>query len=376
MNLAMVLGILVLQLLPAGRVGGGDHVATEGLAPSVDAQLAQIYGAIGRDITRAAARAFDDLATRPRSAEYRLLRQRMLADELGAISARTGTAVRVMDAAAKAAVTRATRTAEGELAALGLDAKQRITFAADGRPRPASAAGLQFGGIDEGALRAVAEDTAARAVRDSSARLGGAVQQHAERARTIFRDLSSSVLTSAGNAQAEARINSAIARALGSGDPRIAQRAIREEIGRDLGVAIGPNGEGLRALGNQLIEVGSATMSVRAYAATVTRTRMREATVAARHARLDASGIDLVQIVGSQSDNWCTEFVGLVCGLHGEVARDGVVYPALSSLPEGGPPFHPNCTKSTVAYIAYVASSEMRDRHQAALARWLNRDAA
>lgn len=112
-----------------------------------------------------------------------------------------------------------------------------------------------------------------------------------------------------------------------------------------------------RQLGAQIIQVGRAEMSVRSYASLLVRTRTREATVAARHERLLVSGIGLVQITGRVSSNFCTAFIGLVLSLGDERVIDGVRYPAIASLPGGGPPFHPNCTKGTAAYIPDLVSA-------------------
>jgi len=114
--------------------------------------------------------------------------------------------------------------------------------------------------------------------------------------------------------------------------------------------------EDYRKAGQQLIEVGRATMSVRAYAEMLVTTRTREASVQGRHERLVANGRDLVSIVGRVSQNFCTEYLGRVFSITGASDR----YPALAALPAGGPPFHPNCSKSTRAYIEEFASDEQR----------------
>lgn len=58
-------------------------------------------------------------------------------------------------------------------------------------------------------------------------------------------------------------------------------------------------------------------------------------------------------IDGRISNNPCTAFLGKVFSL-----KPGhPVYPALSSIQGGGPPFHPNCTKGISAYIPELASS-------------------
>lgn len=93
------------------------------------------------------------------------------------------------------------------------------------------------------------------------------------------------------------------------------------------------------------------------YAELVARTQTRMATVAARHERLEELGIDLVAIVGKVSDNFCTAFLGQVFSLSGKSDK----YPAYDSLPGGGPPFHPNCSKSTRPFVEELATEKQLD---------------
>jgi hypothetical protein len=88
------------------------------------------------------------------------------------------------------------------------------------------------------------------------------------------------------------------------------------------------------------------------YAEMVARTKTREAICKARHARLEDRGIDLVVVTGRQSKNFCSAYLGKVFSIGGSHPK----YPPLSSLPGGGPPFHPNCSKSTTAFIEDLAS--------------------
>lgn len=88
------------------------------------------------------------------------------------------------------------------------------------------------------------------------------------------------------------------------------------------------------------------------YAEMVARTQTRQATVAARHERLQESDIDLVQVIGRNSDNFCTAFVPRVFSLSGKSSQ----YPSIDEI-DGGPPFHPNCSKSTRAFIPELASA-------------------
>lgn len=93
------------------------------------------------------------------------------------------------------------------------------------------------------------------------------------------------------------------------------------------------------------------------YAEMVARTQTRMATVTARHERLAELEIDLVAIIGRVSQNFCTAFLGQVFSLSGKSDK----YPAYDSLPGGGPPFHPNCTKSTRPFVEELASDKQLD---------------
>lgn len=94
------------------------------------------------------------------------------------------------------------------------------------------------------------------------------------------------------------------------------------------------------------------------YADLVFQTKTREATTIATAGRLEESGIDLVRIIGSNSANFCTAFVGKVFSLSGNHPE----YPPLASLPGGGPPFHPRCSKTIVAFVEELASDEQLAR--------------
>jgi hypothetical protein len=88
------------------------------------------------------------------------------------------------------------------------------------------------------------------------------------------------------------------------------------------------------------------------YAGMVVRTKTREAVVTARNERFTQLGIDTVAIIGRLSDNFCTAFLGQVYSISGKHPK----YPALSSLPGGGPPFHPNCSKGVRPFIEALAT--------------------
>jgi hypothetical protein len=59
-----------------------------------------------------------------------------------------------------------------------------------------------------------------------------------------------------------------------------------------------------------------------------------------------------VTIVGRITPWFCTAYVGKVFSLSGNDPD----FPPLDSVPGGGPPFHPNCSKSTAPFIRELAS--------------------
>lgn len=52
---------------------------------------------------------------------------------------------------------------------------------------------------------------------------------------------------------------------------------------------------------------------------------------------------------------------------------DGVAYPALAGLPGGGPPFHPNCSKGTAAYVPELVSASRASLHARAMRVYVSR---
>lgn len=220
-------------------------------------------------------------------------------------------------------------------------------------------------GAGEASFVGFAEEAVERIARDSTARMMAAARQFAIDSQTLFRTFSAGPLSGA-----EPAVNRALAQGLISGDPRAAERQVRQLVaGRVIDQAAGDT---YRKIGNRQVQVGGWTGSARAYAATVVRTRTREATVGGRHDRLQAAGLDLVQITGRVSGNFCTRYLGLVCSL----GAGSDEHPALASLPGGGPPFHPNCSKGTAAFIPGLVSDRRERMQSAALASFRRAEAA
>lgn len=213
--------------------------------------------------------------------------------------------------------------------------------------------GEGFAVIDARAVELVARDTLARTM--------AAANQHGANAEAVFRTLSG-----AGPlAGRDSEVNAVVARGIITGDPRATQKSVRLLFAEDPDSI---DAAAYRRLGAQLVEIGGWTGTLKDYAEIVALTRTREATVEARHETLLENDVDLVQITGNNTVNFCTRFLGLVCTI-GDRASDK--YPALSALPGGGPPFHPRCSKGTAAFVEDLASDRRRDMHAGAFIRYL-----
>ncbi|GEM_PF-6559464 len=104
------------------------------------------------------------------------------------------------------------------------------------------------------------------------------------------------------------------------------------------------------------------TMTCADYAKTLARTRLREAHVVARHARLRKDGVFYVVIIGNVTRYPCTAYLGKIYFIgDGEDPSDHH-YPNLDTLHtargDQAPPFHPNCSKSTAPIILKATPAE------------------
>lgn len=331
---------------PSGVRGDEVPAVRQGVSLRIEREIVSIFESAAEQINRDLGKAIMQLADSPEnnSASFR-------AGRAAELLAQINTRLR----AAQAAGVEGVQITATDAYRLGL--RQAVTQADKlGLKEVRSAAGARpsFSVIDQQAVALVATDSAARMIRG--------LRDHGQRAERVFRSLSAGPLS-----DREVEVNRAIGRGLVTGDPVATDRAIRD-LFRDETLT-GERAESYRKIGAKQITVGNWTGPVRTYAETVQRTRMREATVKARHNRLQELGreigvpLDLVQITGRVSVNFCTRFIGLVCSLSG--ARDG--YPALADLPGGGPPFHPRCSKGTTAYVPELVSSARAKAHDRAL---------
>lgn len=168
------------------------------------------------------------------------------------------------------------------------------------------------------------------------------------KARSSMRDRANKILRQTAQiGLSSAQLDRILAGGVIEGTPQRTIRTLREKLRAlhgDQITIIDKNGDPIN------FKVGN-------YAQLVVRTKTREATVTARHQRLEELGLDLVMIIGRVSNNFCTAFLGQVFSLSGKHPK----YPAFSTLPGGGPPFHPNCSKSTRPWVEeLVGASERR----------------
>lgn len=93
------------------------------------------------------------------------------------------------------------------------------------------------------------------------------------------------------------------------------------------------------------------TFKPKTYADLVYQTKMSEAASISTLERFDKLGVKYGKIIGSNSGNFCTAFVGKIFWL-GEGVDPLGLFPSYRELPGGRfvvPPFHPRCTKRWVA---------------------------
>ncbi|MCC6424869.1 MAG: hypothetical protein IT447_15460 [Phycisphaerales bacterium] len=247
--------------------------------------------------------------------------------------------VQVLQGRAAAYAARAIPAAAGAGRAMAADQIRRLnrhtTLVLHGRgPAPGGPAGLDanFNVINHDAIRVVAQKMAGD-LHQAAASMG-------ESARRILRATSQANLS-------EADIDQVIAGRLISGDRTLAGRQLRDQL--------------VRAHNGRLVQVvdrngDTRHYDARVYAEMVVRTQTAQAITNGNLLQYQREGVELVVIDGRQSNNPCSEFLGKVYSIKGD-SKD---YPPLDSLPGGGPPFHPNCSKGIAAYVPNLATPAQR----------------
>lgn len=115
----------------------------------------------------------------------------------------------------------------------------------------------------------------------------------------------------------------------------------------------------------EMITVGKRRFNVRNYANLVARTQMREAHRVGAIVRLQKNKNDYVRVskhVQKEPDE-CTPFQGRVFYI-GPLEKDPRGFPKLSSLPNGGPPFHPNCGHVLEPFLVQFETDEQLEKDQ------------
>jgi hypothetical protein len=101
------------------------------------------------------------------------------------------------------------------------------------------------------------------------------------------------------------------------------------------------------------IRIGGRNYQVDAYAKMVARTKTAEAQVAGTINRVAEAGEDLVMVSAHGATDGCGFYEGKVFSISGTSEK----YPPVSHLPNGGPPFHPNCRHGLAPFVERLASS-------------------
>ncbi|MFM9958464.1 MAG: hypothetical protein ACKVZJ_10330 [Phycisphaerales bacterium] len=340
---------MALVVCVAALKAEGNTMDDPGVSAAKRAEIVAIYSGAAAAINKQLGDAIKELdATGSASASFRAGRAAELLDSIRAITRRARLAgVKVVSTGVEEAFTRGSALALEQAKELGIGGGQ-------------SAVGSRQAGLDT-SFAAVQEETVERIAADSAAKMALRTEDHGENAVGLFRTLSQSLASANRDGEtlgrtfslSEREVNRVIADGVVTGDPRRALGLMRELIGRGAGFDKSVI-ENYRKVGNQIINVGAWNGTVRSYAEMVVRTRTAEAQTQGQIARQVSVGITTAQITGSNSDNFCTNFVGLVVTLSGPV-QDGTV--ALADLPEGKPPpFHPNCTKTFAAYVRSLVS--------------------
>lgn len=327
---------------PSGVTGRGIPGGPGGAPVSVLEEMTRIYADATEDNVKAIGKAIERLNADPDSSggQFQLDRARAVERQVMARIARLDAQLKSpLSKGVLESIERGAQETEREARRFGLGADSTEVRGGGSR-----FGGAVTTGINDRAVELLATD----AVAAMAARLNQAARDQMGEGLRLFR----AVAAGSELAESEPGINRAIGRALVTGNPRDGVRAMRE-LFRD------PESDAAltyRKLGNRQITVGGWTGSTRAYASTLFRTRSREVSVAAKHERARELGVETFQITGRVSENFCTRFIGVVYTLGSTAGLPDFVISA-SELPGGPPPFHPNCSKSSVLYILGLAGS-------------------
>lgn len=222
---------------------------------------------------------------------------------------------------------------------------------------PAQKMGVEWNRINEGAIETFA--------RQISADLSRASGELADKGKRIIRGTSQMVL-------ADHQISETIAKGLVSGGSK-------DNIARALRARLAEGGRELLDSGKMtpaqlkqivdfdagVIQAGKVQLRIVDYTRMVASFQLRQAVVSAEKDRLvqqgeemgDAMMFDLVIITGAISGDACDFYVNKAFSISGKSSE----YPPLSSVPGGGPPFHPYCTHTIAPFVReFVTAKQMQ----------------
>lgn len=111
-------------------------------------------------------------------------------------------------------------------------------------------------------------------------------------------------------------------------------------------------------LGDKPIRIAGRNYDVGKYAELVARTKTAEAATAGTVNRLAESGLDLIMVSAHGATDGCGEFEGMIFSISGESDK----YPSMANMPNGGPPFHPNCKHRTMPFVEELATGAEKRR--------------
>lgn len=118
--------------------------------------------------------------------------------------------------------------------------------------------------------------------------------------------------------------------------------------------------------GDGPIRIGARTFSAEQYATLVARTKGAEAHSMGTMTRLAESGQDLVVVDAHGAEDACGIYEGKVYSISGTSDK----YPPVRDLPNGGPPFHPNCTHVLLPYIEELAGKQEQKKAEEPTPKW------
>lgn len=126
----------------------------------------------------------------------------------------------------------------------------------------------------------------------------------------------------------------------------------RREVSREIRMKL------IDDLGDAPLVINGRSYDVGKYAEMVARTKTAEAQTAGTVNRVIDAGHDLVMVTAHGADDGCSYYEGKVFSISGTSEK----YPALDSLPNGGPPFHPNCRHGLAPFVDDLASGAEKRR--------------